>query len=260
MATTPRTTKKTTDAPAARGKSNLPINYDEQMAKEAEEIAKRIAAPTGDRIRFSGNVGFITPDGMEGDTLEVVIVDFLSANLFYDGVYDRDNPQPPACFAIGSEPSMLVPSPNSPALQAQTCSACPNNQFGSANNGKGKACKNTRLLALMPVTALDDPKEDAPIWIMSVPPTSLKAFDSYVHSLAIKHKKVPIGVVTEITLDRSVTYAAPRFTVTRPLEAKEVGLFMSRREEAAQRLEVEPDVSQYQPPRTNSRAPARKGR
>ena len=103
-----------------RAKANLPVNYEEQLTKEAAEIAKRIAAPTGDRIRINANRAFITPDGMEGETLEVVIVDFMSSNLFYGGPFDRDNPQPPGCFAIGPEPSLLVPSPNSPNKQAET--------------------------------------------------------------------------------------------------------------------------------------------
>ena len=232
----------------ARTKPNLPVNYEEQLAKEAAEIAKRIAAPTGDRIRFNANRAFITPDGMEGETLEVVIVDFVSSNLFYDGPFDRDNPQPPGCFAIGPEPSLLVPSPSSPNKQAETCATCPNNQFGSSTNGRGKACKNTRLLALMPVTALDKNDEEAPIWIMSVPPTSLKAYDSYVHSLASKHRTVPIGVITEVSLDPANTFASPRFRVVRPLKPAELAPFMERREEANGRLTAEPDVSQYAAP------------
>lgn len=72
-----------------RARANLPVNYAEQLAKEATEIAKRISAPTGDRIRFNANRAFITPDGMEGETLEVVIVNFVSSNLFYDGLFDR---------------------------------------------------------------------------------------------------------------------------------------------------------------------------
>lgn len=236
-----------------RAKPNLPVNYEEQLAKEAAEIAKRIAAPTGDRIRFNANRAFITPDNMEGEELEVVIVDFVSSNLFYGGPYDRDNPQPPGCFAIGPEPSMLVPSRNSPNRQADTCATCPNNQFGSSSNGKGKACKNTRLLALVPASALDTPKEEAPIWVLSVPPTSLKAFDSYAHSLAAKHKTVPAGVITNISLDPASSFAAPRFRVVRPLQSKELGVFLSRREEAEKRLAAEPDVSQYVAPKPISR-------
>lgn len=235
----------------ARAKPNLPVNYEEQLAKEAAEITKRISSPSGDRIRFNGNSAFITPDGMEGKTIEAVIVDFMSSNLFYDSAFDREKPQPPGCFAIGTEPSMLVPSPNSPNKQADTCTVCPNNQFGSS--GKGKACKNTRLLALMPISALENPNEEAPIWIMSVPPTSLTAFDNYVKTLSSRHRTVPVGVITSISLDPSNTYASPRFAVVKPLEGKQLGIFMSRREEANRRLAAEPDVSGYTAPDKNVR-------
>lgn len=229
-----------------RAKANLPINYEEQLAKEAAEITKRIASPAGDRIRFNANKAFITPDGFEGETLEAVIIDFVSTNLYYDSAFDRDNPQPPGCFAIGPEPSLLSPSLNSPNRQADSCSVCPNNQFGSA--GKGKACKNTRLLALVSADAAG--KDDvAPIWIMSVPPTSLKAFDAYVQSLAVRNKTVPVGVVTRISLDPHNTFASPRFEVVRPLDPKEFAVYIPRREEANQRLYAEPDVSQYTAPK-----------
>lgn len=237
-----------------RKTANVPINYEEQLAAESHDIAKRIAAPSGDRIRLNGNVSFVTPDGMEGDELEVVILDFMSSNLFYDSAYDADNPQPPACFAIGEEPSLLAPSKNSPDLQAETCSVCPNNQFGSAMNGKGKACKNTRLIAVMPLSAIEDGDDEAPIWTMSIPPTSIKAFDSYVHGLAVRHKKVPVGVVTSITMDKKSAYSAPRFEVRRPLDNEELGIFMPRRDEARQRLTTEPDVSMYEPPRPAGKA------
>lgn len=235
---------------ATREKPKLPVNYQEQLAAESAQIAKRIAAPSGDRIRMSGNSKFILPDGSEGEEFEAVIVEFGSSNLFYEGAFDRDNPQPPSCFAIGPEPSLLVPSPNSPAKKAESCAVCPNNQFGSS--GKGKACKNTRLLALVPVGALEE-DGDVPIWIMSVPPTSLKAFDSYAQSLASKYKTTTLGVVTKITLDPSTTYASPRFSVVRPLKGEEFNVFVPRREEAATRLSAEPDVSQYVAPKTNGR-------
>jgi hypothetical protein len=77
----------------------------------------------------------------------------------------------------------------------------------------------------------------------------LKAFDAYVKMLATKHKTIPIGVITRITLDQDVQYAAPRFSVVRPLKAEEFETYMSRREEANTRLTAEPDVSQYTPPK-----------
>lgn len=235
---------------AKKSDDKLPINYQEQLAKEAAEISKKIAAPSGDRIRMSGPK-LIAPDGQEGETLEVIVIDFVSSNLYYDDTYDRDNPKPPACFAIGPEPTMLVPSTSSPDKQSDTCSACPNNQFGS--RGKGKACKNTRVLAVVPITALDTPDEPAPIWIMSIPPTSVKVFDAYVQSLVARHNTVPIGVVTQITMDQTSSFSAPKFSVVRPVAADEFPVFMQRRAEAQTRLLTEPDVSQYEPPKATRR-------
>jgi hypothetical protein len=232
----------------AKTLDNLPINYAELMSKEVANISKRIAAPSGDRIRFNGHT-ILTPDGGEGEQLEVVVLDFVSANLYYDSQYDRDNPQPPACFAIGPEPTSLVPSDNSPDRQSDACASCPQNQFGSAVVGKGKACKNTRLLAVSPVTALDSPDEPPPVWLLTVSPASLKNYDSYVNTLASKHKTVPIGVVTKVWLDENLTYASPKFSVVRPLENAELGLFFEHREGATKRLITEPDVSQYEPPK-----------
>lgn len=238
---------------STRTTANMPINYQEQLAAEAKAIASRIGAASGDRIRFNGNQGFVTPDGSDGSTMEVVVVDFMSANMFYDSAFDANNPQPPACFAIGPEPLMLVPSANSPDKQADVCSSCPMNAFGSA--GRGKACKNTRLLAVIPVSALEDGDADtAPIWVMSVPPSSVRTFDSYVKTLSVRHNTVPIGVVTRVTMDKGVSFAAPQFAVARPLELdSEVGEVMARRAESRTRLMTEPDVSQYTPPSARTR-------
>jgi hypothetical protein len=112
-----------------------------------------------------------------------------------------------------------------------------------------------------PAAALDEEDGAAAMWIMSVPPASLRHYDAYAKLLAAKHKTMPTGVITRITLDKDVSYAAPRFNVVRPLEGKELGTFMTRRQEARERLVAEPDVSQYVPPKKNTGtgAPARRG-
>ena len=223
---------------ATRKTSNLPIDISAQIAAEAAEMASRISAPSGDRVQFKGNHTIVTPDGSEGTELQVVIIDFVSSNLFYPEAYDRDNPASPTCFAIGKEPSMLVPSENSPHAEAATCSTCPNDQFGTARQGKGKACKNTRLLAVADPNA----GEDAEIWVVAVTPSALKTFDGYVKSLGHKHGTIPVGVVTRITLSEKIEYASPEFAVERILEADELEMFYGRKEEAMERLMVEPAV------------------
>jgi hypothetical protein len=227
----------------SREVKNVPMSYEEQLAAEVANMAKRISAPTGNRLRFNSNMSIITPDGNEGEAVDVVIVDFVSTNLFYDRPYNKDKPVPPACFAIGSEPSMLIPSENSPNVQSTTCATCPMNQFGSSPNGRGKACKNTRVLAVAPIL---ENGEAPPLWLMSVSPSAMKPFDAYVHSLASKHRTIPTGVVTEITLDTNVQYSSPKFRVVRPLEGAELGVYMELRGEAMGLLSTEPDVSTYE--------------
>lgn len=244
---------------ARNPKSNtLPMSYDEQLAKEAQAMQQRISAATGDRIRFNGSHSFITPEGDESEELEVVVLDFVSTNLFYDRPYDKDNPAPPACFAIGPEPSNLVPSSNSPDVQSDTCSACPMNQFGSALTGKGKACKNSRLVAVSPLPGDNETMAEMPIWVMAIPPTSLKAFDGYVRGLATRHQSVPIQFLSRIVHDKADQYAAPRITADRPLTKDELAAAMERRAEAQERLTAEPDVSQYEPPKPKATGRARR--
>jgi hypothetical protein len=226
---------------AKRQTSNLPVNYAEQLANEVSNIQQRIAAPAGDRIRMVNNSHFALPNGQDADAIECVVVDFVSANLLFEGAYDKDNPSAPGCFAVGPEPTTLIPTNNAPNKQAETCAVCPNNQFGSA--GKGKACKNTRLLAVKPIDGDDDN-----IYVLSVPPTSIKAFDGYVHTLAGKHRLPPVGVVTRISLDKNESFAAPRFEVVKPLDSSELGPYMEARTQARERLVAEPDFTQYHPP------------
>lgn len=229
-----------------RETSTLPINYAEELAKEAAEISKRVANPSGDRIRYNGSRGFTTPDGEEATAVEVVIVEFTSVNMYYDGPYDRDNIAAPACFAIGDEPSTLIASSNSPDKQSDACATCPMNQFGSATVGKGKACKNTRLVAVTPAHEIS---KDSAIWIASIPPASLKQFDSYISGLASKHQTIPMGVVSEMYMDTASDYASPRFRVVRMSTNDELKDLFSLRKEAKARLAAEPDVSTYQPPK-----------
>lgn len=231
-------------------KKSLPINFREELEKQSQAIKQKIAAPSGDRIRMNSG-RYVLPNGQEGEEFDAVVIDFVSSNMFYEGSYDRNNPAPPVCFAVGPEPSLLMPVDASPEKQSDTCAACPNNQFGS--HGRGKACKNTRLLAVVPVTA-SGIEEDAPLWIMSVPPTSIKAFDAYVSRLAVKQRTTPIGLVTRFSMDPSVDYAAPRFEAVRPLDDEELGTVFPMREEAMPRLSAVPDFTAASAPAA-ARAP-----
>lgn len=208
-----------------------------QLKAQVEALNGKVAPASGITIQVSQSKEFKLPDGTKADELELVILDFVSSNVFYEGEYDKDNISPPACFAIGENPLALVPSDNSPLKQANECKGCPMNEFGSS--GKGKACKNTRVLAVMPAEANDE----TPIWLLKVSPTAIKAFDSYVRSVAATFQMPPVAVVTKVSFDENSDYPSLRFGDPQPNE--NLSVHVARQEEAKTLLQTEPDVSQY---------------
>ena len=222
----------------AKAKLQLPANVAQQLAAEAASIASRIGTPSGDRIKVTQSKRFRLPSGEESaGPINAVIVDFVSMNMFYDGAFDPNDITPPICAAIGTEPTTLAPYADSTEKQCDTCSACPQNQFGSS--GKGKACSNTRLLAIMAV----DADADTPMMLIKVSPTALRSFDGYVGSVARSFQMPPFGVITEISLDPTSDYPSLRFGNPTPCAPELLALAMSRRDEARARLMTKPDFA-----------------
>jgi len=229
--------------------SSAIVSIQEQLKAQAAAMGERTQPAGGNKIRTKGK-NFILPDGTETPgPLELVIVDFTTVNKFYEGKYDPKNIAPPACFAIGVNPRSMTPSPNSPNLQADSCQGCPMNEFGSS--GEGKACKNGRMLAVLPPEA--DDKTD--LWILEVAPTGIKGFDGYVGSVARTFQMPPVSVVTTVSLDENVDY--PRLMFGNPVPNENLEVCFARQAEAQELLRVEPDVSGYKAP---AKAPAARGR
>lgn len=254
MATTKAPAKKTSTAVAVKKPAGGAIvSIQEQLRAQAAAMADRTAPPSGVNIKITQDKKFQLPDGNKVDgPLDLVIVDFVSKNLYYEGAYDPNNISPPACFAIHPEPKMLVPSDNSPNKQCDTCSGCEQNQFGSA--GKGKACKNMRVLAVLP----PDADENTPLWILNVSPTAIKGFDGFVGAVNRTFGMPPVAVIAEVDFNEAETFASLTFSNPRPNENLEV--HFNRQAEARDLLAAEPDVSGYgqAPAKPAARAVARK--
>lgn len=249
MATTkPKTTAVATTKKSAGGL----VSVQEMMAAQLAALQGKTAPAGGNAIRVTQDKQFQLPDGSKTPgPLQVVIVDFTSRNEFYEGAFDKNNITSPACFAIGDIPTKLVPSANSPVKQCDDCASCPMNQFGSA--GAGKACKNTRVLAVLP----PDADDETPLWTIKVSPTALKNFDGYVKNVSRMFNMPPVGVVTEISFDESKDYASLSFG--NPVPNEGVANHIVRTAEAKELLAQEPDVSSFgAAPAKKSAAPARR--
>lgn len=252
-------TKKSADLKASTGKASTAVavrpntnivSIRDQLAKQAAAMTERTAAPSGVKIKVAPGGKFTLPSGqvVQG-TLEAVIVDFRTTHAFYAGKYDKNNIQPPVCAAVGSNPKAMIPFKASPDAQCGDCQACPMNQFGS--DGDGKACKNSRRLALLPPNEAGDGVDgEAELWTLEVSPTALKGFDGYVRNLASTFALPPVAFLTTIGMDESVDYVKLTFSNPRPLSADDMAAAFARQGEATPLLEAEPDMT----PRT---APAK---
>ena len=237
MATAKKSAASGSDVAVKKTGTNI-VNIRAQLEADLLKLKSQTQAGGGDKIQIKAqSKQFALPDGQLTNELELVIVDFVTVYQFYQGKYDPKNIVPAACFAIGEIPTQLVPSNNSPDKQSDSCSGCPNNQFGS--DGDGKACKNMRRLAVLP----PDADDSTPLWLLDVSPTAIKGFDGYVNSVARQFNLPPVGVITRVSFDPNQDYARLMFSDPRPNENLE-GCY-ARKGEAKDRLLQEPDVSAF---------------
>lgn len=226
-------------------KNTLPADINAAMAAQIAAIQERVSQPGGSKISVTQSKTFKLPSGLETPgPLDLVIVDFMYINAFYTAAYDRNTITPPVCFALNPADKGMLPADNSPERQADSCASCPKNEFGSA--GKGKACSNSVLLAVLPGDFMDEP--DQPLNILKVSATGLRPFNGYVSSLATSLRTAPWGVMTTVGFDPKSEYASLRFGNPQALDPEQLAVVFGRQEEAQRLLSVEPDVSSYIPP------------
>ncbi len=244
MAATKKPAAKPGNALTQRAQVNLPAHVQEAMNADIAAFQQRLSAPVGNRISVTQDKKFRNAAGEKYDTVRGVIVDFVAKKAFYEGEYDKDDVVPPNCFAIGFVPhDALEASENSPELQHQDgCKTCPKNAFKSAPNGKGKACRDIYILALLP----PDAEEGAPLVELALSATAIKPFEKYVRDLARDYGKAPYCFVTEFTFDDGMDYASVRCVNPEVADGNLIALAYSMRDDATKMLEAEPDCSEFE--------------
>ena len=176
-------------------------SWQDELAKYALEakVTEASSASAGGFISTRG--GRLTYAGGEipGNRMDVVILDAVLEYHLYGEHFNADHITSPICFAFGRSEAEMRPHPNSSQPQCDSCAACPKNQFGTAELGKGKACKNIRRLALIPVEGLEDLNK-AEVAFLKIPVTSVKAYSGYIQQVTGSLKKPPFAVITEVSL------------------------------------------------------------
>lgn len=139
------------------------------------------------------------------NAIEVVLIKAnkgLSKVFYAKGYDEKAENQKPDCFSNeGTKPDASVDKP-----QSKTCATCVHNQWGSKigeNGGKGKACQDSKRMAIAAPGLINDP------YLIRVPPASIKALSEYGTGLA--KRGVPYSaVVTKVGF--VVDEATPKLT------------------------------------------------
>jgi len=178
--------------------------YDEELAAFAAQYATMEDGSTGSLQFVSTKGGRLSFNGGEipEGRMNIVVLDHVLENQFYVDAFDANNPASPVCFAFGTNDKDMQPHEKSSDPQGSDegmCHGCPMNEFGSAERGKGKACKNIRRLALITEGDLDD-IENATVAYLKVPVMSVKNWAGYVQQLGNVLKVPPFAVITEVSV------------------------------------------------------------
>ena len=202
-------------------------------SERAAALQKRVQA-TSNIIKINNaGTGFRIPGLGETDgPIDVVILDFIAQNVYYDPSkpFDRDNIEPPICGAKGFDVNdNLIPVEESPDKQADDCKNCPLNQFGS--KGKGKACQNRKIVAVLPPDA-DDATD---ILMFDISATGIRKFDQVIAQMATVGGKEPHNFVVTAKPVQAGNSAAKTvgFSDMKVLDEDRVAFFDSKVEQAS---------------------------
>lgn len=205
------------------------MNYEDKWAEEAK--AAQVAEPLQGGTWLSARGGQLTIGDtiLPGAQAAVVVLDTVRENTFYVDKFDPDSPMPPICYALGRDSDNMFPHTDMQKDlsyfrpqhvengQVMGCDGCRLNEWGSADQGRGKACQNRRRLTLIPagyytprpksrdfdLHLFDDIHHfsSAEAAFLKLPVTSVGNWSKYVNQLATTLRRPPHGVVTRISVE-----------------------------------------------------------
>lgn len=147
---------------------------------------QRVKIPGGGSLQFE-LPGDNPEDPDYAKTLEGVILFNHAACTYWAEGSEYDDDATPLCSS--NDGTLGVGNPGG------TCADCQLNAWGSGANGKGKACKNMRVLYLL------RDGEFMPLQL-NLPPTSISPFSEFYNAVFASRRRTTYGSVVQIGLKR----------------------------------------------------------
>lgn len=200
--------------------------------REVSELSKALAdsggGSTSRRITMSKGVFRRIVNGKEAGKvkdgfLNVIVINALPkvSRQFYATAFDPDAaPTLPDCWSNQGD----VPDAKAANPQSASCATCPQNIDGSGANGKGRACRFNRRIAVL---LENDMSGD--IYQFNIPAKSLfgkgvgntHPFESYIKFLPANGESID-RIITQIAFDENETADVLKFTPVRHLTDEEI--------------------------------------
>lgn len=202
------------------------VSYEDRFAQDAQRAAQSEPLSGGTWLSARGGQLMIGDQALPGNQAAVIVLDSIRENTYYGTRFDPNAPLPPICYALARDADALFPHTDMQKDltyfrpqhvrdgQVYGCEGCPMNEWGSAPQGRGKACQNRRRLTVIPagyyvprpgsrdfdLHLFDDPAhyQQAEIAYCKLPVTSVSNWAKYVNQLAANVRRPPYGVITRI--------------------------------------------------------------
>lgn len=169
-------------------------------------------------VKYRGDeTKLMRPDG-DGplNSIEIVILKASKhiSKIYYEQGYVEGSTAAPDCFSTNG----VTPEATSTKKQSNACATCPKNAWGSRTtpSGKaGKACQDSKRLAVVPSTNLENEAFGGPM-LLRVPPASLQDLASYGNKM--QGVGYPyFAIVTRVSFDPQEAFPKFHFNAVRPL-------------------------------------------
>lgn len=242
--------------------------YDARLAAMAA-AATKVESGTGGGGSFismkAGRLSFKQQPFPE-NKLTCIVLHAVLQKEHYAAKYDPNNPASPDCYAFGLDADDMAPHEAVDEPYAEACRSCPNNQFGTADTGKGKACADVRRIALISEVDFDN-IEGAEIAFCKLAYFSSINWANYVRKITEtynRHFSAFKTVMSVVPDDRSQFRAT--FEMLEPIEDGEVlGAILDRYDQIEKdiifpfpKFEAKPEPAKPAPRAARAAAPAPK--
>lgn len=161
----------------------------EELAEDMDGMQmsfQRVKIPAGGMVQFE--LPSDDPDNPDyAKNLVGVILFNHSNNAYWPEGSEYDENTSPLCSSVDGKTGIGEPG--------GLCATCALNQYGTAPEGAGKACKNMRILYLL------RSGDYMPLQV-TLPPTSLRPFKDFINQSFMLRRRATYGSVVQIGLKK----------------------------------------------------------